>query len=91
MQTHALWSKNPHYEYAMKGSKLSVTSNEKDLGVEVADNLAVTNQCAATTNKANGMLGMVKRTIINRKPDIMLRLYMYNTLVRQHLDYCTNT
>ena len=57
----------------MKGSKLSVTSNVKDLGVEVADNLTVNSQC--TTSKANRMLGMIKSIIANKKPDTMLRLY----------------
>ena len=34
------------------------------------------------------MLGMIKRTISYKKPEIMVRLY--KTLVRPHLEYCVS-
>ena len=34
------------------------------------------------------MLGMIKRTISYKKPEIMVRLY--NALVRPHLEYCVS-
>ena len=43
-------------------------------------------QCTEASKKANSTLGMVRRTIVTRDKDTILRLY--KTLVRQQLEYC---
>ena len=43
-------------------------------------------QCMETAKSGNRILGMIKRTIVNREHDAVLRLY--KSLVRPHLEYC---
>ena len=47
-----------------------VTHQENNLGVVIMDNLRVGDQCASAKVKANRMLGLIKRNIINRSPEI---------------------
>lgn len=80
--------KNGNFEYYMDRNALKSVFSEKDLGIEVASDLKSTTQCVAACKKANRMLGMVYRHIVNKTPDIMLRLY--KTLVRPHVEYCVS-
>jgi len=50
-----------------------------------SSDLKSSNQCIQACSKASKMLGMIKRTISYKKPEIMVRLY--KTLVRPHLEY----
>src|SRR6218665_2688606 len=43
-------------------------------------------QCVEAAKRANIILGMIKRTIVSREQDVILRLY--KSLVRLHLEYC---
>ena len=54
-----------------------------NLGVLISDDLKVSGQCS----QANRMLGLIKRTIVNKNLDIMVRFT--KTLVRPHVEYCT--
>ena len=80
-------SKNPGSNYVMNGLSLEKVHIERDLGVLISDDLKVSGQCCQAYLKANRMLGLIKRTIVNKDPDIMVRLY--KTLVRPHVEYCT--
>ena len=60
-------------------------NSEKDLGVIVSNNLRPREQCISAANRANRVLGFIKRTVTNRTKDVILRLYL--ALVRPHLDY----
>ena len=77
---------NEKAAYKIGDSTLQVVNSEKDLGVMVQDDLKVSMQCAEVVNRANRILGMIKRTFESRSKDIILRLY--KCLVRPHLDYC---
>ncbi|CAM4639967.1 unnamed protein product [Lepidochelys kempii] len=77
---------NPNYTYTMMGSKLAVTTQERDLGVIVNCSLKPSTQCAAAVKKANGMLGIIKKGIDNRTENIIFPLY--KSMVRPHLEYC---
>ena len=67
----------------MSGLALSAINEEKDLGVFITDDLAVSKQCSQIYLKASRVLGMIRRTITSRNKHIFRTLY--KTLVRHHL------
>ena len=72
----------------MNGHKLEECQEEKDLGVLVCNSLKVGPQCNQAFQKANRMLGLLKRMIDNETPQIMISLY--KSLVRPHVEYCVS-
>ena len=84
-KTINIGSGNIAYDYSMKGRQLDVVMTEKDIGVMISSNLKVAQQCYQAYHKANRMLGLLKRTVKYRNPDILVRLY--KSLVRPHLEY----
>jgi len=78
---------NIQAEYAMNDVKLECISEEKDLGVLISDDLQNEKQCSAAVMKANRMLGMIKQNFADRSKETIIPLY--KTLVRPHLEYCS--
>jgi len=74
-----------NHDYSMKGRQLDVVATERALGVIISSNLKVTEHCYEAYNKANRMLGLLKRTVKYKNPEMMVRLY--RSLVRPHLEY----
>ena len=74
------------YGYELSGKVLRVSEEERDLGVIVHKSLKSSRQCAEAAKKANRILGIVKRTIVSRDKEIIMRIY--KTIVRPHLEYC---
>jgi len=70
----------------MEGHKREKCQEEKDLGILVSDDLKVGTQCKQAFPKASGMLGILKRNIVNKTPMVMVNLY--KTLIRPHVEYC---
>jgi len=60
---------------------------ERDLGILIKDNLKVSQQCNKAANTANRILGMISRTF-SYKPCVLVNT-LYKSLVRPHLDYCS--
>jgi len=73
--------------YFMNGQLLNSVTEHKDLGVIISSNLKVADHCHYACNKANKMLGIIKRTIKHRNITVMVQLY--KSLVRPHLEYCS--
>ena len=77
---------NPGNTYTMEGANLSVTTEEKDLGVLVDNELNYEKHIRGIVNKANRMLGMIKIGFACLDKEIFLNLYP--VLVRPLLEYC---
>lgn len=77
---------NKMERYGINGQDLVETSEEKDLGVIINQNLKVSQQCLTAAKKGNQILGLIYRTFSMRSKEIIVRLY--KALVRPHLDYC---
>jgi hypothetical protein len=78
--------RNQEFAYEMGGKALRVSDEERDLGVIMHKSAKPSRQCTEAAKKANSTLGMIKRTIVTRDKDTILRLY--KSMVRPHLEYC---
>merc|ERR1711867_265956 len=72
--------------YVMNGQELDWVMEEKDLGVIVDNTLKSSKHCQMVVNKANRMLGMIRRNTSCKTNPVILPLY--RALVRPHLEYC---
>ena len=73
-------------KYRLGNTELKSADNEKDLGVIIDNTLKFSKQCSTAVKSANRTLGLIKRTIKNRRKDIIVKLY--KALVRPKLEYC---
>ncbi len=81
---------NPRYLYHMATSEnteftLSETEAERDLGVVLTSDLKWHHQTMFAANKANKMLGMLRRTFVHWNPQLLKTLY--TTFVRPHIEF----
>lgn len=65
--------------------EITKTRVEKDIGVVIDDKLAFSDHLAEKINKANKIVGCIKRTFVHLEPDIFKPLF--TALVRPHLEY----
>jgi len=66
-------------------SKITTCDEEKDLGVVFDRNLSFDTHIQNSINKANKMIGLIKRTFTYLDRDTFLKLY--KALVRPHVEY----
>ena len=81
-----LGNTNQKYTYYMEEQPLQVVSQykhtHKDLGVIIDSNLKFHSQATAVTNKANRILGPIKKSF-----NLLNISILYKSLVRPHLEY----
>ncbi|GAB0181500.1 hypothetical protein GRJ2_000615300 [Grus japonensis] len=78
--------RKPKHNYRLGKEWIESSPEEKDLGVMIDEKLNMSRQYALAAQKANHILGCIKRSVTSRLREVILPLY--SALMRPHLEYC---
>ncbi|GAB0204753.1 mitochondrial enolase superfamily member 1 [Grus japonensis] len=78
--------RNPKHHYRLGEEWIESSPEEKNLRVLIDEKLNRSQQCALPAQKANRVLGCIKRSVTSRSREVILPLC--SALVRPHLEYC---
>ncbi|GAB0205384.1 hypothetical protein GRJ2_003004000 [Grus japonensis] len=77
---------NPKHSYRLNREWIENSPKEKDLGVLIDELFSMSQKYTLAVQKANHVLGCIKRSVTSRSREVILPLY--STPVRPHLEYC---
>ena len=78
---------NSQYQYRLGDDGIKSSPAEKDLGVLVDEKKDMSHQCVLIAQKANNIVGCIKKSVVRRLREGILPLY--SALVRPQLESCT--
>lgn len=74
---------NRMYQYRIGADLMGRSSAEKDLGLLMNNRLEMSQQCALEAEKANGILGCIKKSMVSILSEVILLIC--SALVRTYL------
>ena len=77
---------NPQYQYRLDDERIKYSLAKKDLRTLMDGKLDISQKYVLTAEKANCVLGCIKRRVVSSLREVILPLY--SVLVRPHLEYC---